>query len=128
MASTHSKSSEEDLQRAIKLSLGSRDNPIELDADPDPSLQADVSPSITNSNVATEKKDNQDDDLQKALHLSLRGHDEAPVSSVEENSREEDDEAELQKALRLSLQGISPGGEQEDLELERALKMSLECK
>ena len=129
MASSHNKSSEEDLQRAIKLSLGPHENQIELDTDPDSSLSAALQISITSSTAAAARKDNQEDDLQKALHLSLRNHNEDPPSSLPaETTREEDDEAELQKALRLSLQGISPASESDDNDLERALKMSLECK
>ncbi|XP_069686497.1 ataxin-3-like isoform X2 [Periplaneta americana] len=106
LASSHNQSSEEDLQRALRLSLG-------------PQEDQDAGPS--------QSKDSQDDlDLQRALRLSLKGNEQGPSSSNSLDSNK-DDEEELQKALRLSLQGASPGADQEDLELEKALKMSLEC-
>lgn len=129
MASNHDRSSEEDLQRALKLSLGSHENQKEEEPEQDTSLQVPISPSTRNAGTkSNESTDNRDDvDLQKALRLSLKGHGQVS-SSVPLKSTNDDEETELKQALRLSLQGASPVSEHEDLDLEKALKMSLECK
>ncbi|XP_021919039.1 ataxin-3-like isoform X2 [Zootermopsis nevadensis] len=128
MASNHDRSSEEDLQRALKLSLGSHENQKEEEPEQDTSLQVPISPSTRNAGTkSNESTDNRDDvDLQKALRLSLKGHGQVS-SSVPLKSTNDDEETELKQALRLSLQGASPVSEHEDLDLEKALKMSLEC-
>lgn len=130
MVSNHDRSSEEDLHRALKLSLVSHESQKETEPEQDASLQMAISMSMRNSGTKkNESTDNQDDaDLQKALCLSLKGHKQAPSSSLPLKSTDDEEETELQKALRLSLQGTSPVSEHEDLDLEKALKMSLECK
>lgn len=127
MVSNHDRGSEEDLQHALKLSLGSHESQKE---ETEPEQAAAISLDTRNSGTkSNESADNQDDlDLQKALRLSLKGHERVPSSSVSLQSTTDDEETELQKALRLSLQGASPVSEQDDLDLEKALKMSLECK
>ncbi|PNF30246.1 hypothetical protein B7P43_G01247 [Cryptotermes secundus] len=129
VASNHERSSEEDLQRALKLSLGSQESREETEPEQDASLQVAISRSMGNSGTTLNKsKDNRDDlDLQKALCLSLKGHEQVPSSSVSLENTKDEEAAELQKALRLSLQDASPTTEQDDLDLEKALKMSLEC-
>jgi hypothetical protein len=130
IASNHERSSEEDLQRALKLSLGPQESREETEPEQDASLQVAISLSMGNSGTASNKSEaNQDDlDMQKALRLSLKCHEQVPSSSVSLETAKDEEAAELQKALRLSLQGASPTTEQDDLDLEKALKMSLECK
>lgn len=130
VASNHERSSEEDLQRALKLSLGSQESREETEPEQDASLQVAISRSMGNSGTTLNKsKDNRDDlDLQKALCLSLKGLEQVPSASVSLENTKDEEAAELQKALRLSLQDTSPTTEQDDLDLEKALKMSLECK
>lgn len=130
IVSNHDKGSEEDLQRALKLSLGSHESQKETEPEQDASLQVAISLSMRNSRtMSNESTDSRDDvDLQKALSLSLKGHEQVPSPTLSLKSTNDEDETELQKALRLSLQGASPVSEHEDLDLEKALKMSLECK
>ena len=130
MVSNHVTSSEEDLQRALKLSLDPQDSQEEVEPEQDASWQVAISLSMGNSGTTSdESKVNQDDlELQKALCLSLKGHEQVPSSSTSVTSNKNDEEIGLQKALRLNLQGASPATEQDDLDFEKALKMSLECK
>lgn len=129
VVSNHVTSSEEDLQRALRLSLGPQDSQEEIQQEQDASWQVAISLSMGNSGTTSdESKVNQDDlDLQKALCLSLKGHEQVPSSSASLKSNKNDEETGLQKALRLNLQGASPATEQDDLDFEKALKMSLEC-
>lgn len=130
MVSNRVTSSEEDLQRALKLSLGPQDSQEEVEPEQDASWQVAISLSMGNSGTTSdESKVIQDDlDLQKALCLSLKGHEQVHSSSASLTSNKDDEEIGLQKALRLNLQGASPATEQDDLDFEKALKMSLECK
>lgn len=130
MVSNHVTSSEEDLQHALKLSLGPQDSQEEREPEQDASWKVAVSLSMGNSDTASDgSKVNQDDiDLQKALCLSLKSHEQVPSSSASLKNSKSDEEIGFQKGLRLNPQGGSPGTEQDDLDFEKALKMSLECK
>lgn len=70
-----------------------------------------------------EKSD--DEELQKALELSMHNDISEPTPIIT------DEETELQKAVRLSLQGFSQEDSESDSEeaqLRKAMQMSLECK
>lgn len=87
-----------------------------------------IKPAIPNSILTNVPKQSskEDEDLQKALELSLSN----PLSN-NDSYKETEDEKELQKALRLSLQGFSQedsDSESEEAQLKKAMKMSLECK
>lgn len=88
-----------------------------------------INPAVPNlrSSVPNEKS-NEDEDLQKALELSL-----ASSSKVEDPTppMQTDEEAELEEALKLSLQGFSQeesDSDSEESQLRKAMRMSLECK
>lgn len=80
-------------------------------------------PFIKASVVPKVDKTKEDEELQRALEMSLSN--ESPATS-----KLTEDEIELQKAVRLSLQGFSQesDSDSEEAQLRKALSMSLECK
>lgn len=92
-----------------------------------------VCPAVPQKNVPKNSLTNlskEDQDLQKALELSL--HDgEGPSTSknIQESPEKSDD---LQKAMQLSLeafsQDLSDSSDSEETQLRKAIQMSLECK
>lgn len=84
-----------------------------------------LKPAVPYSKTSVVSKNAEDEDLQRALEMSLFN------DSVQSTSQQSEDEIELQKALRLSLQGFSQDesdSDSEEAQLRKALKMSLECK
>lgn len=80
-----------------------------------------IKPSVVPKTVS---KTNEEEELQRALEMSLSDNSQQSTSKLTE------DEAELQKALRLSLQGFSQesDSDSEEAQLRKAVQMSLECK
>lgn len=82
-------------------------------------------PYVKNSVVPKdEEKVKEEEELQKALEMSLSSE------NGQSTSKLTDEEIELQKALRLSLQGSSQesDSDSEEAQLRKAVLMSLECK
>lgn len=90
-----------------------------------------IKPAVPYVKVGVVPKKIEEEDLQKALALSLNSQNiEDTNCTPASNSVLVEDDRELQKALRLSLQQFDDDddSDSEDAQLRKALKMSLECR
>lgn len=86
-----------------------------------------IKPAVPNTRPNVPNTSTEDEDLQRALELSLT----TKNSENSSETKQTEDDSDLQKALRLSLQGFSQeesDSESEESQLKKAIQMSLECK
>ncbi|KAK7867534.1 hypothetical protein R5R35_009430 [Gryllus longicercus] len=131
---TNTSPENEELQKALQLSLrqaediivpsGSQSSNTE-ESDLQKALQLSLVGGVTQTDKEERTEDKEENDMQRAVRLSLSASNAPALSApVHSNSGESDDQ--LQEALQLSLQNDGYI-DSDHAELEKALKMSLEC-